>query len=112
MTFEWRKGRQEGGYDKLKLFSSSFFGVDGYVLRMPKGCYIAKHKDPVEPGYKHYRFNITLKKSSNPTNRMYTLGKVHRWWRFEFFRPDLYDHGLEPIEDSIYMLSFGCRTKA
>lgn len=112
MAFEWRRGRQEGGYDKLKLFSSSFFGCDGYVLRLPVGCYVAKHCDPVESGYRHHRLNITIKKSSYATDRMYTLGKVHRWWRFEFFRPDLYPHGLEPIKDSIYMLSFGFKTRA
>ncbi len=109
--FEWKRGRQEGGYDKLKIFSSSFFGCDSFVLRMPKGCYVAKHTDPVDSGYKHYRFNVMLKRSSHPNDRMYTLGRVYRWWRFELFRPDLYEHGLEPTRDSIYILSFGLKLK-
>lgn len=110
MVFKWERGRQEGSYYKLKLLG--FIACDAYILKFPAGCSVMKHKDPVLDGYKHYRLNITLKKSSNPSDRMYTLGKVARWWRFEFFRPDLYEHGLQPIEDSIWMFSFGCRIKS
>lgn len=112
MTFKWQAGRQIGSYSKLQLVKSKFFNCDAYILKFPAGCSVMKHRDPVTEGYKHYRLNVTLKKSSSQTDRMYTLGKVHRWWRFEFFRPDLYDHGLEPINDSIWMLSLGCRVKS
>lgn len=108
----WQRGRQEGSYYKLKLLKSSLLKCDAYILKFPTGCSVMKHKDPVAEGYKHYRLNVMLKRSADPKDRMYTLGKVHRWWRFEFFRPDLYEHGLEPISDSMWMLSFGCRVKA
>ena len=109
--FKWKRGRQEGSYYKFKFLKSKLLQCDGYILRFPTGCSVMKHVDPVAPGYRHYRLNVTLKRSSNPNDRMYTLGKVHRWWRFEFFRPDLYEHGLQPIKDSIWMLSLGCRIK-
>ena len=112
MMFKWERGRQEGSYYKLKLLKSKLLSCDAYILKFPRGCSVMKHTDPVADGFRHYRLNILLKKSSNPRDRMYTLGPVKRWWRFEFFRPDLYEHGLEPIEDSMWMFSFGCRIKA
>ena len=104
--FEWKEGRQ-GGYRKLELISSTYLKFDAYVLCLPKNCSIQKHKDPALPGYRHYRLNFTIKKSSDSKDRMYTLGRIHRWWRFELFRPDLYEHGIQTIHDSIWMLSFG-----
>lgn len=111
MLFKWSKGRQEGSYWKFPFISSKTFGCDAYILSFPKGCSVMKHTDPVSVGYKHYRLNVTLKKSFAKEDAMYSEGPVRRWWRMELFRPDLYPHGLRPIADSIVMLSFGCRIK-
>lgn len=106
----WEKGRQEGSYSKMLLIPewlSNFLNADAYLLKFPVGSSVIKHKDPVQEGYKHYRMNITL--SGKGKGRMYILGPIIRFWRIEIFRPDLYEHGLEPIKGKIYMLSFGCR---
>ena len=110
----WIRGRQVGSYSKLALIPewlSILLNADAYLLRFPKGCSVIKHKDPVAEGYKHYRMNITLKRASFK-ERMYCLGPVRRWANVEIFRPDLYEHGLTPITENMYMLSFGCRVKA
>lgn len=65
------------------------------------------HRDPAAPGYKHYRMNIRL----SGKDSMYIKGPINRWHRVEVFRPDMYFHGLEPINTKMYMLSFGCRVK-
>ena len=111
---KWIRGRQEGSYSKLALFPqwlSVLLNADAYLLSFPAGCSVMKHKDPVAPGYNHHRLNITLKRASYK-ERMYILGPVKRWGRVEIFRPDLYEHGLAPITEHMFMLSFGCRVKA
>jgi hypothetical protein len=110
--FQWNKGRQKGAYEKLPILNSRLLGCDAYILRFPRGCSVMKHKDPVAEGYRHYRMNVILKKPSNFRDRMYILGPIKRWWRFEIFRPDLYEHGLQPINESMWMLSMGCRVKS
>ncbi len=110
----WKRGRQEGSYSKmalLPLWLSTAINTDAYILKFPDQCSVMKHMDPVAPGYKHYRMNVTIKRSNNKRDKMYILGPVHRWWRFEIFRPDRYYHGLKPITGSMVMLSFGCRIK-
>lgn len=110
MFVKWRPGRQKGSYDKLPLipkFISTLINADAYVLRFPKGCSVIRHRDPVARGYKHFRMNIRI----TGNDSMYIEGPIKRWWRFEVFRPDLYFHGLTPISDKMYMLSFGCRIK-
>jgi hypothetical protein len=111
--FKWVKGRQQGSYAKFALFPvwlAQLLNADAYLLRFPTGCSVMKHKDPVAPGYNHHRMNIVLWGFGN--GRMYTLGPVKRWMRVEIFRPDLYEHGLQPIKGPMLMLSFGCRVKA
>jgi hypothetical protein len=115
MFLRWEQGRQEGSYYKmalLPLWLSKVINTDAYLLKFPDGCSVVKHKDPVSEGYKHFRMNITIKRPDNRRNKMYILGPVHRWWRFEVFRPDAYFHGLEPITGSMLMLSIGCRIKS
>lgn len=110
MFLRWRRGRQVGSYSKLALLPtwlSRLINADAYILRFPAGCSVMKHRDPVAEGYNHYRMNIRLTGSG----RMYCLGPVKRFGPIEIFRPDLYEHGLQPIEGSMYMLSFGCRVK-
>lgn len=89
---------------------SRFLSADAYLLRLPPGCSVIKHKDPVDPGHKHYRMNITVWRESYK-ERMYILGPMKRWGRIEIFRPDLYEHGMQPITDWMFMFSFGIRIK-
>lgn len=107
---KWEKGRQEGSYSKLLLIPvwlSNLLNIDAYLLSFPKGCSVIKHKDPVADGYRHYRMNITIWNEGN--GRMYIMGPIRRFMRAEIFRPDLYEHGLLPINGRMLMLSFGCR---
>jgi hypothetical protein len=109
----WEKGRQVGSYSKLALIPywlSRLIHSDAYLLYFPDGCSVIKHKDPVAEGYKHYRMNLVIKRPTKG-GRMYCLGSVKRFGPLEIFRPDLYEHGLEPITGSMLMLSFGCRIK-
>jgi hypothetical protein len=113
MFLRWEKGRQVGSYSKLALIPlwlSKLINSDAYILSFPAGCSVIKHRDLVAEGYKHYRMNLVLRRPDNG-RRMYCLGPVKRFGRIEIFRPDLYDHGLEPITGSMLMLSFGCRVK-
>lgn len=110
MFLKWEKGRQAGSYSKFALLPtwiSKFINADAYILSLPPNCSIIDHRDEVGDGWKHYRLNITLKKSGE--SRMTINGPIWRWWRVEVFRPDLYTHGLDPIASQMYMLTFGCR---
>lgn len=109
--FKWQKGRQEGSYSKLPFFISTLFNCDFYLLRFPAGCSVMRHKDPVKVGYSHHRINIIVG-SCSTRDRMYIDGPIWRWRNIEYFRPDLYEHGLAPIENKMYMLSFGWRKKS
>jgi hypothetical protein len=105
----WIPGRQVGSYAKMALIPtwlSNALNCDVWLLKLPKGCSVIRHRDPVAPGYKHIRLNITL---TNTQERMYIEGPIKRWWRFEIFRPDTYFHGMTPITKSMYILSLGCR---
>lgn len=108
---KWLKGRQGGGYEKLPLLISERFKFDSFILKIPAGTEIVKHKDPVCEGFKHHRMNFTFIGPIKPGCRMFILGPVKRWWRFEYFRPDAYYHGLTPTEENIWMLSIGWLTK-
>lgn len=110
MFLQWQAGRQFGSYSKMSLLPewvSGLLNLDLYILRFPEGCSVIRHRDPVAPGYRHYRMNIRL----SGTGEMYIEGPVKQWSRLAIFRPDLYFHGLEPISNKMYMLSAGCRIK-
>lgn len=107
---KWVKGRQVGSYSKLALIPnwiSVLLSTDAYLLRFPTGCSVMRHKDPVQEGYKHYRMNLVVYNDGD--GKMYIDGPIKRLGRIEIFRPDLYEHGLEPISGKMYMLSFGAR---
>lgn len=114
VMLRWIKGSQPGSYCKMSLIPvwiRESFSCDIWLLRFPSGCSVMNHKDPVDPGKKHIRMNILLKRPPGPTDSMYIDGPIRKWWRFEIFRPDLYFHGLEPITGSMLMLSLGRRYK-
>jgi len=106
---KWFSGRQGGGYEKLPLFISQRFKFDLYIIKIPEGTEISKHTDPVTPGYNHHRANFTF---FGRPKQMYVAGPIKRWWRFEYFRPDLYSHGLKGQREDIWMISLGWLTKA
>jgi hypothetical protein len=111
--FKWSNGRQGGGYAKMPLIPSwlgNLFMFDFWILRIPSGTCIQKHTDPLSLSLNHHRLNFTLKRPHNKA-RMYVLGPVKRWWRFELFRPDLHEHGLEPVDGDMYLLSLGWATR-
>lgn len=108
--FNWIKGRQNTGYEKLKLFQ--FLVFDCYILRYKVGDYIPEHTDPV-PGYRHYRLNFVLKKAEeggiswfhHPVNipRNAIVGK-----NMTFFRSDIVPHGVTEIKKGErIVLTFG-----
>jgi len=102
----WKKGKEEGSYSRIVFLNTFLF--DCYILKFPIGCSVMRHKDTKIRTHKQYRLNVVLKKSSND---VYVEGPTKKWWRFEFFRPDTYFHGLRPITDTMYMLSVGYRLK-
>lgn len=105
--FKWQKGRQDSGYSKITFFISAYFKCDFYLLRIPAGTGVPPHKDPSPDGYEHHRINFTINRLTYPPEVMYINGIVKRWWRFDYFRPDLYEHWLHPVEHTVYMFSFG-----
>ncbi len=112
IVLKWIEGRQGGGYFKMALIPnalSEFLKADAFLLKLNDGCEIKKHKDPAVAGYKHFRLNITLWKSG--PEAMYVYGPIKRFDRIEFFRPDLYEHGMDKIYGNRYILSFGWLTK-
>lgn len=104
--FQWEKGRQNSGYNKMPLFLSEKLKCDFYLLKFPVGCSVPTHTDPVKDGFDHYRINFTLIGHDFRT-RMYVLGPAKKFWRFVMLRPDLYKHGLPAVTTDTYMLSFG-----
>lgn len=57
----WKRGRQDAEYHTLKLFQSSLFKFDVYLLRVPANNLVPWHTDPAPEGYIHRRFNAHLK---------------------------------------------------
>lgn len=112
MFLRWENGRQGGGYSKMALLPtwlSRRLKADAYLICIPANTTIVKHKDPVTEGYKHYRMNVIIRRG---IGRMFILGPITRYGgRIDIFRPDLYEHGLQPAPADIWMISFGCLIK-
>lgn len=104
---KWERGRQESGYEKLTLFSSKLLGCDAYVLKIPAGVGVPKHRDPV-PGRSHHRINITIRGKLHMKADQ-AIFRVGRW--LSYFRPDIVTHWVEPVKNDTFLLSFGwiCR---
>lgn len=111
--FNWTKGRQNTGYEKLKIFQ--FLNMDCYILRYKVGDSIPIHTDPV-PGYRHYRLNIVLKKARTggrvnfgPASRQILKNVVKSDDnRVVFFRSDIVPHSVTEIrKGQRIVLTFG-----
>jgi hypothetical protein len=119
--FNWVKGRQNTGYEKLKIFQ--FLNMDCYILRYKVGDYIPWHTDPV-PGKRHYRLNFELKQAEIGGTCLYMpwansddeLNYQRRKAcfilsdnrRFVLFRSDIIPHKVTKIEKGTrIVLTFG-----
>jgi hypothetical protein len=106
--FNWETGRQNTGYDKLRLLPEQFFlPIDCYLLRFPEGCNVPPHTDPVKEGYNHFRVNLILKKADNG-GEFVTTDAILDWPRLKFFRPDICEHSVTEVKSGVrYLLSIG-----
>lgn len=106
-AFRWESGRQHSGYDKMLLLTGRYpIPFDMYLLRFPKGSYIAEHVDTVESG-KHFRLNVILKKAE--LGGEFNCEKmIWESARIKLFRPDIMKHSVGRIEKGErYVLSVG-----
>lgn len=98
---KWKKGRQGEGYEVLTLISSKWLGIDLHIIYYPPFGEIPPHKDEVK-GKRHYRLNFVLKGKG-----YFKCHKYSQWWRFVYFRPDLYTHAFKNLNKSRYVVSLG-----
>lgn len=109
---KWNFGRQKTGYKKMLLATSKFLiPFDLYILKFEEGNSIPEHTDPVKSGFKHYRLNIILKKSTSG-GEFIAEKSIINWPRLKFFRPDLFKHSVTTVVGKPrYVLSFGLLIK-
>jgi len=100
--WRWLPGR--GGRDYTKFCLWSFWRADAYLLRFPKSSMLAWHTDEV-PGRKHWRLNITIRRS-DVGGDVYVEERVQ--WRVSLFRPDAQLHRVGWVDaGELWLLSFG-----
>ncbi|NHK28621.1 2OG-Fe(II) oxygenase [Parvularcula flava] len=112
----WRRGRQEGGYEKIMLFGCPWIvKFDVYLIRYLTGDHIPPHNDPAPDGWEHHRFNMVLRdceeggkfQCQNFRSGRF-LGK--RWIRF---RPDIETHSVSEVtKGTRYIFSVGWLRKS
>ena len=109
---KWELGRQNTGYEKLKLFS--FWRFDAYILRFKPGAYVDYHRDRINfpRERKHFRLNILLKDCEIGGRFLVAhpcrLEARSIRCRFHLFRPDLIPHAIsEVLVGTKYILSLG-----
>lgn len=107
--FTWQNGRQNTGYQKITLIEKEFkigklSGFDFHIIKYNDGDSIPPHIDPVDEN-QHYRCNFILKKPKSGGE--FYCEKYNKFWRFIFFRPDLYTHSVSKCVGTRYILSFG-----
>ena len=101
---KWEEGRQGSGYFKCLLAQG--LSWDFYLLRYPKGAFIAGHTDPVE-GKEHHRVNLVLKKAKEG-GQFWCRGRRTKARRLVKFRPDIQVHGVNEVRSGTrWVLSFG-----
>lgn len=104
--WQWDRGRQLSGYDKLLLAYSKLMRFDCYLLRFPTGSGIKPHTDP-NPGFRHYRFNVVLWSAHG--GRFVCNDVIWRWGqRAAFFRSDTVTHSVTRVlSGTRWVLSIG-----
>lgn len=106
MKLNWKPGRQNSGYFKLKLFEMSWpIGIDLYLLKFEDGVRVPVHKDKVG-NKRHFRINLTLKKPRSG-GYFYCENIMFKFSRLVLFRPDNNYHGLTTVNGKLIMLSLG-----
>jgi hypothetical protein len=102
---KWEHGRQNTGYDKLRLFIGKWF--DCYLLRYPPGSCIPPHTDPVT-NYQHFRLNIVLIPAQEGGEFSYS-DPIFAWGPVKLFRSDRSTHSVSKVggKRSRYVLSVG-----
>lgn len=108
--FTWLKGRQNSGYEKMVLFANQhIIPCDIHLLRYFVGSLVPVHYD-LEPGYRHYRLNIIIRKAI-VGGEFWCQHPIISFWRIHFFRSDD-AHSVSKIQKgSRYVLSFGLQIK-
>lgn len=102
---KWQEGRQKTGYLNKKLFESTRFSFDLYLLKFPENSYIPKHQDAVSSG-KHYRVNLILKEAEG--GEFKCKNTILNWRFLKIFRPDINEHEVTKVtKGTRYVLSFG-----
>jgi len=106
MMFNWEKGRQNSGYEKLRVLLSNRFKFDVYILKYPEGSVIQSHVDKVDEIFEHHRLNIVLKKAKK--GGVFSCNDTAKTGRIHYFRPDIMKHKVSKIElGTRYVLSIG-----
>lgn len=110
--FQWQRGRQGSGYDKMLLLTTtSPIVFDSYLIRYPIGSSIPPHIDPVT-GHHHYRLNIIIKRSIGG-GEFICSNPIFSTSRIKFFQPDRCEHSVTEVQGSKrYVLSIGWLWKA
>jgi hypothetical protein len=105
--WQWQRGRQKTGYDKLLLIGSSLLiKFDCYLLRFPEGSSIPPHTDPVS-NVRHYRLNIVIKQAKIGGDFICDT-PIFATNRIKLFRPDVSIHSVTRVEKgSRYLISIG-----
>ena len=105
----WQEGRQQGGYRKLSLYTSTTNNWDLHLIRYDKGAFIPLHTDPSPiEGKAHYRFNFTLWKAKEGGREVLSGNAIRKGKRWYLFRPDLISHCVTEVrQGSRWVLSFG-----
>lgn len=110
-NFQWVKGRQQTGYEKMLLLQGTWpLLFDSYLIRYHPGEGIPTHTDPVSDK-RHYRLNIVLKNAKKGGNFVCENAFINTA-RIKFFRPDVSPHSVVAVEEGTrYILSIGWALK-
>lgn len=105
--FQWQRGRQQSGYDKMLLAGATWpFRFDLYFLKFPTDSEIAPHKDQVKSG-RHFRLNIVIKEAL-VGGQFNCKAPIYETRRIKLFRPDISEHSVTCIEQgNRYVFSIG-----
>ena len=103
----WSKGRQNTGYEKIKLISCSWPVLfDSYLIRYRIGDGIPPHVDEVSSG-EHHRLNIVLW-GAGEGGEFICDSTLYESPRIKYFRPDIAEHSVTKVtKGSRYVLSIG-----
>lgn len=103
LLWRWVPGRRKTGYLVLKLLE--FWRVDLHLLKFPEESHIPPHRDPVAPGLRHHRVNLTLRRArvgGRPVVEGDERGRIYH------MRPDIQVHRVTTVAlGTRWVLSLG-----